>query len=335
MTLTDPRLPAFLEHQVLECGLKVEIDPGGLWLLFALEAGDAESNALARALLTEAPFAYDSGTSEDDQWIVYYVNEANRLAALHWLEDWQKRVAGEIRPVAPEHRALIRQLAGSAMSHRMALQLAELHTRGDLTAGCISDASFLRLLIDRWHLRGSLGLQMFRTLLQHHLVDLEVLLKELLPEDVDLLQDVVMDDSSVDPFDCNRREGAGDVRELLTRFHVISTLDQQANTAITNPYASFVGVTCKDDRVVVPVDGAMVRLRRDHFVAAIRAVRRQLYAGADFANLTTLDSWVTDAMALPFRFIKQRLAIRGEIAPLDWLFIIERAVKATEIPKAE
>jgi hypothetical protein len=294
--------------------------------LFAVEAGDAEANALARAMLIDVPFAYEAGTSEDDQWSLTCVNEANRAAALYWLEDWQKRVAGEIRPVTAEHRALIRQLAGSAMSHRVALQLAELHGRGEVPAGCINEPAFMRLLIDRWHLRGSLALQMFRTLLTHHLIDLVVLLKELLPEDVDLLQDVVMDDSSIDPFDCNRREGAGEVRELLTRFHVISTLDQQINTGITNPYASFVDLACKEDRVIVPVDGAMVRLRHDHFLEAIRAIRRQLYAGAEFANLTTLDGWVTDSMALPFRFIKQRLVARGDIAPLDWLYIIERAV---------
>jgi hypothetical protein len=324
--LGDSRLPAFLEQQLQQCGGNVEIEPAGLWLLFIIEEKDTETNALVRALLADVNFHHDSGVSADDQWTLYYVDTDNRPAALHWLHDLQKRVAGEIRPLAAEHRALIRELARSPMPHRLAQQLADLHVRDELAAGCIEDRAIIRALLDRWHVCGPLALPAFRTLLAHHLIDLVVLLQELHPEDLEVLSDILRDELSSDPVAQHRREGATEIRRLLTRFHVINSLDQQSNNAIENPYAAFVDIACNDERVVVPVDGAMVRLLREHFSLAIRATRRRLYAGAEFEKLSTMDPWVTDAMALPFRFLKQRLALRRDLSPMDWLYIAERAI---------
>jgi len=323
--LDDARLPRFLERQARECGGNVQID-GAVWPVFVVEAADAPSNALAQTLLAGAPFAHNSGASEDERWIVYYVEERDQPVAAHWVDDWHKRVAGEVRPIAAGHRTLIRQLAGSSLPHRIAMQLAELHARGELPAGCIADRAQIRMVLDRAHISGNLILPALGTLLAHHLIDLVVLFEELQPEDLDVVNDILRQDLPKELVALNRREGAEEIHRALTRFHLVSSIDQEKNTAITNPYAAFVDLAVRDDRVIVPVDGAMVRLLREHCLAAIRATRRRLYAGADFQQLTTLDAWVSDALALPFRFLKQRLAARGELGALDWLYIVERAL---------
>lgn len=321
----DSRLPSFLERQLRDCGGNLQID-GAVWPVFVVEAGDLDGNALAQALLAGAPFAPNSGASEDDRWIVYYVEERDRPLAAHWLDDWRRCVVGDVRPVSPEHRVLIRSLAGSSMPHRVAMQLAELHTRGELPAGCVGERALIRMVLDRAHLSENMMLPALGTLLSHHLVDLVVLLEELQPEDLDLVNDLLRKDPPADPVGLSRREGAAEIHRNLTRFHLISSIDQEKNTAIANPYAAFVDLTVRDGRVIAPVDGAMVRLLREHCLAAIRATRRRLYAGADFQQLTTLDTWVSETLALPFRFLKQRLVARGELAALDWLYIVERAL---------
>src|SRR5687767_14940196 len=105
MSIEDQAILDFLAAQRQEYGGNVEVEPG-IWVLFAVNAADAEQNALARSLLDQVGFAHDSGASEDDRWILYYVDTANRLAALHWMEDLHALKSGEIRPVSAAHRAL-------------------------------------------------------------------------------------------------------------------------------------------------------------------------------------------------------------------------------------
>jgi hypothetical protein len=97
MDLDHPHLPGFLSAQLRDHGGQAELD-AGLWTLFAVPAADPDANALAQSLLRTAPFAHDSGQTEDDQWTLYYVDTANRPLALAWLDDTVKLVAGEIRP---------------------------------------------------------------------------------------------------------------------------------------------------------------------------------------------------------------------------------------------
>lgn len=325
VSISDPRLSAFLVQQTRECDRETPLD-GGNWPIFVAESRDAFANQLAQTLLAGATFPHQTAASEDDRWVIYHVDEANRPAAMHWLADLHARVAGEIRPVAPIHRALVRQLAGSSMPHRVAMQLADLHAKGELTPGCINERSLIRMVLDRAHIPGNMILPALGTLLAHHLVDLVVLFEELLPEDIEIVDDLIKQDPPKDSVGRNRHEGAQEVHRTLTRFHLISPIDQEKNTAIANPYAAFVDVASKDERVVLPVDGAMVRLLREHVMAAIHATRRQLNAGKAFDQLKAMDSWVTDSMALPFRFLKQRLLARGDIDPMDWLYIVERAI---------
>lgn len=325
MQLDDFRLPDFLEQQLKEAGGSVEIEPDRLWLLFVVEAKDADTNSLARDLLADAGFAHDSGVSEDDRWMLYYVDKATRPGAVHWLQDLNCRCTGEIRPVSPAQQALIKQLGQPSLPHRVALQLGEMHGRDELSAGCIKDRGLIRSLLDRWHTPDPVALPSFLTLVNHHLLDLQVLHEQIDSEDIEALGDVMMHDVANDPLARIRHDAAGEIRKALGRVQVINSLEQEKNHATTNPYASYVNITCADDRVVMPVDGTMVRVLREHLAKAVRTTRKQLFRGEEFSEFNTLAPWVTDAVALPFRFIKQA-SLRKEIAPLDWLYMIERAI---------
>src|SRR5881394_992648 len=143
----DQTLKDFLVPQIRDYGGNVEIDEG-LWTLFAVPANDGLAGAIARSLLSGATFAHDSGHSADDQWMLYYVDTGNRPAAVHWLEDFAKILAGAIRPVAPPHRTLIDEVVGSGKPHRAAQQLGELHKSGEVCAGLIGEPADVRALLD-------------------------------------------------------------------------------------------------------------------------------------------------------------------------------------------
>src|SRR4051812_20259739 len=160
----DQTLLKFLDAQLREHGAAVEID-SGLWLLFAIDSADESANVLAQSLLAGVTFAHDSGTSEDDRWVLYYVDTANRAEAMHWLSDLLKVTTGEIRPVSPGHRALIHDIIGSTMPHRLAQKLAEQHVAGEFAAGLIIEAPVVRALLDRLHQREPLFYSAFQTLL--------------------------------------------------------------------------------------------------------------------------------------------------------------------------
>lgn len=327
MEIDDQTLLKFLEAQVREHGCTAELD-GGLWVLFAVAAADLEANALASALLRDAPFAHDAGLSHDDQWMIYFVDTANRWPATQWLEDLAKLTAGEIRPVPAAPRALARELCSSDKPHRLAQQLAGLHERGEIHAGLYREPALVRTLLDRLHQHEPLFFAAFLNLLNHQLIDLVVLLRQLLPEDVAAVNDLLRSGLSADPFLQTRQDAAAEIRSTLLRFHLINPIDQQKNTAIKNPYAVHLEVVSEGDRIIAPIDGTAVTVSRINYINAIRAIRRNLYRGADFGSFDTQAPWMNEAIAYPFRFIKQRVDSHRELTPLDALYMLERAVEA-------
>lgn len=327
MDFDDAVLKEFLEPQVRDYGANVEIDEG-LWTLFAVPASDALANAIARSLLETATFAHNSGSSADDRWMLYYVDTANRPLAVHWLEDLTRLIAGEIRPVAPAHRALIHEIVASAKPHRIAQDLADLHTRGEIGAGAVRETKVVRSLLDRLHQTEPLFFSAFLTLLTHHLIDMLVLHRQLLPEDIALKNEIVKAGLSRDPFLQSRQDAATGIRNTLLRFQLINPIDQQKNVAISNPYSVYLEVVVASDHVNVPIDATAVAVPRERFLNAIHSVRRNLYRGEEFSSFDTQAPWMNKEIAYPFRFIKQRLDSRRDLAALDALYMLERAVEA-------
>jgi len=327
MAVDDDRLCEFLDTQIREHAGKLEIEPGK-WLLLAVPALDQAANATATELLGDAPFAHEAGISDDDRWMLYYVDSPSRAGAVHWLEDRRRIATGEIRAASPEHQALVRELAASEKPHRCAQQLAELHDQSLVGAGMIDDPAVVRMLLDRLHRMEPLFFAAFQSLLAHHLIDLVVLLARMIPEDVQLKNNLVRASLSHDPFLQSRQDAAAGIRRQLLRFHVINPLDQQRNSAITNPYAAYLELVREGEIVSAPIDGLTISMPCRNFLQAIRSIRRNLYVGGQLGRFNTQVPWVTAEIAHPFRFIKQKLEARPDLAPLDGLYMLERAVAA-------
>jgi hypothetical protein len=325
MNPDDPTLQRFLGPQLRDHAGRAEIAPGR-WLIFAAEAGDMAGNQHALELLMASGLPHEVDASEDDGWLLYHVDDAARPGALHWLDDLDHRLAGRVRPVAPAHRALLDELPGSAMPHRVAQQLAALHAEGSLRPGAIDDPALVRSLLDRLHQREPLFFAAFHTLLAAHLVDMVALFAQLISEDVQLKNEIVTAGLSRDPFLQSRQDAAAGIRDLLLRFHVINALDQQKAPVGTNPYAAFLELVTEGSNVHATVDGHVVEVTRADFLDAVRSIRRGLYGGGQLAGFDTRVPWMNDRIARPFRFIKQLLAARPELAPLDGLHMLERAV---------
>ena len=153
-----------------------------------------------------------------------------------------------------------------------------------------------------------------------------VLLQQLIPEDVHLKNDIVKAGLSRDPFLQSRQDAAADIRNVFIRFHVINPLDQQKNFAIANPYAAYLEIMRDGEQVTLPVDGINVTLPHATLIKAIHAVRRNLYRGEQFESFDTQVPWMTPEIAHPFRFIKLLLAAHRDLAPMDGLYMLERAV---------
>ena len=327
MISEDQRLQDFLTAQTRDHGGQVEID-GGLWPLFAVAAANEEANTLARSLLGGASFAHQEGTSEDDAWILYCVDAANRSEAVHWLDDLNQVVAGEIRPLSAAQRQVIGELSTSKMPHRVAQQLVEWHASGEITAGLIRIPTTVRALLDRLHLMEPLFFFAFQNLLTHHLIDMVVLLQQIIPEDVRLKNEIVKAGLSRDPFLQSRQDATAEIRNILMRFFVINPLDQQKNVAISNPYAAYLEIVSAGDEITLPIDGNNLTVPREDFISAIHSIRRNLYRGEEFVSFDTQAPWITKEIAYPFRFIKQQLTARTDLTPMDGLYMMERAVVA-------
>jgi hypothetical protein len=326
MNVESSNLAIFLERQLRDFGGNVEIAPG-LWALFGVETGDTEANELARSLLTDVSFAYDSGSAEDDRWVLYYVDSANRPDAIHWLDDRHKQMTGEVRPPSLALRRLIDEIAESPMPHRVAQKLVEEHVAGGLSAGSFRSPKVVRALLDRLHVREPLFYSAFHQLLRHHLVDMVVLLQQLIAEDVGLLNESIKGAVSRDPFMQTRQDAAAEIRRILIEFCVINSLDQQKATAIANPYAAYMDVMRKGDEILLPLDGKTLATTPETLIDAVRSTRRPIYRGEQFAQFDTHVPWMREEIALPFRFIKQRLEIHRDLSPLDGLYMLERAAE--------
>lgn len=321
----DRYIQEFLETQGRDHGCKVEVGEK-LWALFAVPSTDALAGALARSLLTVAPFVHESGLSAEETWMLFYVDGANRPAAIDWLAELPALHTGGIRPVSAAQRALIYEVRDSPTPHRAAQRLCEMHDRGEISAGLIREPAVVRGLLDRLHQREPVYFAALLSLLNRHLVDLVVLLRRLIPEDVELKNEILRGGISRDPFLQGRQAAAAEIRSYLTRFRLINPLDQQKNTAITNPYAAFLEITVSGENVLLPIDGVSVPVLREHFVRAIHSIRRNLYRGGELGEFGTQSPWVTREIAYPFRFIKQRIESRRDLPAMDVLYLLERAV---------
>ena len=326
MSIDDETLLAFLGPQMRDFGGKVEID-AGLWVLFAVEAADEESNKLARWLLDGALFENDSGPSEDNRWILYYVTTADREEAVHWLESLTKVASGQIRPASSAQRALIRELGSSGMPHRVAQKLAEQHARGDLSAGSVQEPLVMRALLDRLLSREPLFFSALQTLLTHHLIDLIVLVQQLIAENLSLEDEFGRGTRSRDPFLRIGQLAEDDIRNALIRFQIINPLDQGRNIIITNPYAAYMEIIRKDGQIMAQIDGNTIGLPHQGLIDAIRTSRRDLYRHSAFSTFDTQAPWMRGEIAYPFRFIKQRLESRRDVSAMDGLYMLEKALE--------
>lgn len=324
MTATPLDLPTFLESQRRNVGGNVEV-AAGLWAVLAVPAADHVANQLARDLLARVAFPHHEGLTEDEQWTLYYVEDYHRPAAMHWLDDQVALHHGHIRPIAPVHQGLVDALLASERPHRAARSLAEAHEQGEIAAGTIRDSSTVRSLLDRLHNREPLFYAALQTLFEHHLIDLVELLRQLIDEDVALLNEIVKSSLSADPFLQSRQNATAAIRNLMVRFHVINPLEQHKNVSISNPYASFLGLAAEPTQVLVSVDAIKTAVPIVRFIDAIHAVRRGLYAGKPFDSFDTQAPWMTEGIAHPFRFIRQQVTSHPDIAVMDTLYMLERA----------
>lgn len=315
----------FLLAQSRNYGGKDEIEPGH-WMLFAIKNSDEDSSELARSLLAEVDFPIESGQSEDDLYTIHYVETAHRAAAIYWLDNLIKTNSGKILPPSPEQRALIRELSQSDKPHRVAQQLATMHTEGKIHAGLVSTPNDVRGLLDRLHLREPLFFSALNTLLEHHLVDMIVLFQKLIDEDLNLQNEIVKSSLSRDPFLQTRQDATADIRNVLIRFFVISPMDQLKNTGISNPYAAHLDVSYSHGHIKASIDGINCVITREDYLHAIHSIRAQLYRGEAFETFDTQTPWMTPEIALPFRYIRERLTQRHDLTPLDALYMLERAV---------
>jgi hypothetical protein len=314
----------FLDEQLKDYGGKAEFDPG-LWVLFVVPADDTRANQLALTALSGAGFGHQSGVTEDDLWMFYYVDSAHRAAAMYWLQDLRAKLAGEVRPVSPEQKALFKDLRESKMPHRIAQLLVEMHARGEISAGAIDDPVMVRSLLDRLHIQEPLYFAAFHLLLTHHLIDLVVLLRKLEVEDIELENDIVKGALSRDPFLQSRQDAATEIRKAMIHFFLINPLDQEKNHTITNPYSAYMGVTREGDELVAQIDGIHGKVPLASFQHALRTTRKNLTSGSKVSNFNTQVPWMTEEIAPAFRFIKQRLEYRRNLSPIDGLYMLGRA----------
>jgi hypothetical protein len=150
---------------------------------------------------------------------------------------------------------------------------------------------------------------------------------DFIPEDIALKNELVKGGISRDPFAQSRQEAVAEIRQILSRHQIINPLDQQRNTAITNPYAVRMDVLAAGEEVALALDGTTVTVPRADYLRAIRLTRRNVYRGEPFESFDTQSPWVTREIAYPFRFLKQRVASHRELAVLDTLYMLERAVE--------
>lgn len=325
MIADSPATANFVHKQRADYGGNWEISDG-LWAVFAVKNDDLAGRQIAEELLADAPFPCATGESEDSAWVLYYVDQQHRFAAVGWLEQLHCSLNGAVKPPPVETDELVTELMESEMPHRTATKLATWHEQGRLSAGVLQDRATVRALLDRLHNREALYFNAFHTLLENHLFDLVRLHERLIDEDVQLLNHLTQGSLSQDPFDNNRQTTAAKIRQLLIQFGLISPLDQQKNRELGNPYGLMTDVEVTADEVEFRLDGSDRTARKTDFGEAVRALRRVISLGENVAGASTRSPWTANDTGYPIRAIKQRIAARPEIDPLDWLYFFERSL---------
>ena len=131
---------------------------------------------------------------------------------------------------------------------------------------------------------------------------------------------------SQDPFYQNRQTAASNIRKQLLRFRIINPLDQQKHSYAGNPYISFTETRLYGDEIIIRVDGIDKNVPQRDFVTAIRLLRKHVFRGTKIDELNTQTPWITEITAQPLRFIKQQMDSKKDVKPIDWLYMLERAV---------
>ncbi len=314
----------FIEQQAEDIDAESEIAPG-CWALFAHPVDEEDAQVLSDALLENAPFPFQTGKSGDGAWRIHYIATPVKATAQHWLSDSRNILSGRLRDLSPLQVESIASLLESPMAHRIARQLAMQFEAGEFPLGGIRDARLVRSLLDRVHVREPLFLAALHTLMKYHLIDLLLLNQQLIPEDLDVLNDLTKGSVSQDPFFASRQESVAGIRELLLQSKIINPLDQQKHSEVKNPYAAMVDLRRLGDAVLLRIDGIDQEIPRDDFIRSIRAIRSRCYLGESVSVMGTNAPWVTAANAYPLRFVQQRLLARPQTSPLHWLYMLERA----------
>jgi len=319
------KLRVLLDEQRADYGGNEPIAEG-CWGVFALPKQDELPNLIINALLLSAPFSFKTGESEDGQWIMHYVTESERPVVRHWLDDLIRVLDGRMRKASPEDQEKIDRLAEHPMPHRVARELADRAATGDIPPGAISDPRLVRALMDRSHRQEPMFLAALLMVLEAHLIDLKVLFSIMIVEDINLGNELTAGSLSRDPFVQTRQRAAAGIRNFLVQNKILNPLDQQKRGAGQNPYIELTDLRREGRDFILRIDGRDQTSMGSHFIETIHRVRRQIYRGIELPEIGTNAPWVTADSAYPLRFIVERDENRREVAPLVWLYMLERAM---------
>jgi hypothetical protein len=323
-TVDDQEVIDLLDRQLEQFGGNLQMEPN-VWALLAIPNNNGAETATVQELLAGVTFVYEKRESEDGEWSVYCVDTANRPAAIFWLNDTYRQLSGRIRSLTPAHISLVGELTSSPMPHRIAKNLADLHSKGEITAGAIRRPDVVRSLLDRLHVREPLYFSAFQVLLEDHLIDLIVMNKKLENEDVELENDLTRGSVSKDPFFQARQTAASQIRNYLIRCHMINPIDQQKGAVKNNPYAYLTDIRVEADEVMLRVDGLDQRIGTSNFLTAIRTIRKHVSRGVRLNEVVTGTPWITETTAYPLRFVRQQMSSGLGLPALDLLYMLERA----------
>ncbi len=319
------KLRVLLDEQRADYGGNEQI-ADGCWGVFALPKVDETQNLIINSLLRIAPFPFKTGESEDGHWTMHYVEEDQRAQVRHWLDDLIRVLDGRMRKAAPEDQARIAKLADHPMPHRVARELADRAATGEIPPGSINDHRTVRALMDRSHRQEPMFLAALLMVLEAHLIDLKVLFDVMIAEDIALGNELTQGSLSRDPFIRSRQNAAAGIRSFLVSHKILNPLDQQKHSAGQNPYIELTDLRRDGRDFILRIDGRDQTSMGSHFIETIHRVRRQIYRGIDLPEIGTNAPWVTEDSAYPLRFIVERDETRREVAPLVWLYMLERAM---------
>ena len=325
LMLGHTKLRIMLDEQRADYGGNEEIAPG-CWAVFAVEKEDETLRMVIDALLATASFPFKTGESEDDAWVLHYVDEAHRPAARYWVDDLIRVLDGRARKPNPEDKARIEALLTSPMPHRIARELADRAKIGELPPGAISDRATVRAMLDRSQRQEPMFLTAMLMVLEAHLIDLKTLFESLDRNDIALSNSLTQGGLSQDPFIQSRQNAAAGIRDFLVQHRILNPLDQQKHSDVENPYMALTEMRREGRDFVLRVDGRDHTSMGSHVIETIQKVRRQIYRGITLPEIGTKAPWATEDRAFPLRFIIERGEARREIPPLLWLYILERAM---------